>query len=463
MSRAVCVLVVLAAACSTENPPLAVLAPEPGEELSGGDTTVFDTTGEAFSRAAKNLTFDGREEFALGDHFFNRNWVTAPASAEGTDGLGPLYNATSCSACHFKDGRGRLPEEEGESFLSVLFRLSVPGEGAHGGPMPEPTYGGQLQPFAILGVTPEATPAVEWETILVEYADGTTEELRAPSYSFTELGYGELSVDVLISPRVAPHLVGLGLLAAIDEATLLALADPEDADGDGISGRSNLVWDDSAQHERLGRFGWKASQPTLLQQSAGASLGDLGITTPIYSSQECTSAQQDCRDALTGGDPELDESKLARITFYMHTLAVPARRDVGDPEVLAGRELFKELGCASCHTAVLETGQLAGYPELSGQTIRPFTDLLLHDMGEGLSDGRPDYLAEPREWRTPPLWGLGLLETVNEHTFLLHDGRARDFAEAILWHDGEGFASRERFRALERTDRDALVRFLESL
>jgi CxxC motif-containing protein (DUF1111 family) len=452
---------VLGAACDAgdDDPGL---VPEPGEELSGGDTTVFDTTRDAFARAARNMSQERRGEFALGDHQFNRGWVTAPASAEGTDGLGPLYNATSCSTCHFKDGRG-APPEPGEPFKALFFRLSIEGTDERGGPLPDPAYGDQLSPFAILGVAAEGAPRVDYEIVPGTYGDGEPFELRRPIYSVESLAYGPLAGDAVLAPRIARQLVGLGLLAAVDEATILALADPDDADGDGISGRSNHVWDERAGGHRLGRFGWKAAQPTIEQQSAAAFLGDMGITTDLYPEQGCTSMQSACASAPTGGAPELDASKLERITFYMHTLAVPARRDVGDADVLAGRELFRSAGCSGCHVMKLTTGELSGYPELSDQTIRPMTDLLLHDMGPDLADGRSEFDAGGGEWRTPPLWGVGLVETVNRHTFFLHDGRARGFAEAILWHGGEAFGAREAFRTMDAADRARLIKFLESL
>lgn len=450
------------AGCEEEPPPVEPLAPEPGEDHSGGDTTVFDVTREAFARAARNIGAEGREEFALGDHFFNRNWVTAPASAEGNDGLGPLFNAPSCSACHFKDGRGQ-PPEEGEEFTSILFRLSVPGAGPHGGPNPEPTYGGQLQNNSILGLEPEAIPTVTWETFEVSFEDGETAELRRPVYSFAEHAAGDFAPGTMISPRVANHLVGLGLLAALDEATIVANADPEDADGDGISGRPNWVWDDQKRAVALGRFGWKAAQPTIAQQNAAAFVNDIGITNPLYREEACTPEQMSCLEAISGGDPEVDDSKFERINFYMHTIAVPGRRNVDDPQVLRGRELFDEAGCSSCHVRTMTTGDLEGFPALSQQKIWAYTDLLLHDMGEDLADNRPDYEATGTEWRTAPLWGIGLVETVNRHEFLLHDGRARGFVEAILWHGGEAFSSREAFRTMPADDREAIVAYLRSL
>jgi CxxC motif-containing protein (DUF1111 family) len=256
---------------------------------------------------------------------------------------------------------------------------------------------------------------------------------------------------------------GLGLLAALSEETLAGLADPDDEDGDGISGRLNRVWDPKSNSVQIGRFGWKANQAGLEQQNTGALLGDIGISSPLFPSQDCPPPQSACQAAVTGGDPEIDQEKIDFLVTYTNLLAVPARRDVDQPEVLAGKAIFSELGCASCHIPKLETGELDGFPEVSGQTIRPYTDLLLHDMGEGLADHRPDFLADGREWRTPPLWGMGLSQNVNHHTRLLHDGRARDASEAILWHGGEASAAQAAFKALNERERARLLRFLSSL
>jgi CxxC motif-containing protein (DUF1111 family) len=458
-----CAIAVALAGCSpAEAPPDASPKAEPGEELSGGETTVFDTSKNAYSLSARNMTQERRSGFFVGNSFFKENWVVAPSSTAGRDGLGPLYNARSCSSCHFMDGRGSPPESAGEPMLSVLVRLSVPGQTDKGDPAPEPTYGGQLQPKAIAGVMPEGDAFVTYEEIPGGFTDGETYSLRRPTYSFT-LARGEMLEATMRSPRVAPAMIGLGLLEAISKEDIVRAADPDDEDGDGISGRPNHVWDAARGESALGRFGWKANQPTLMQQTAGAFLGDMGITTPIFDAQECTATEEDCFAAPTGGDPEASAEILDRVTFYSTTLAVPARRDWDDSTVLRGKRLFAEAGCANCHTPVQETGTLEGYAELSNQTIRPYTDLLLHDMGEALADGRPDFEADGREWRTPPLWGIGLLEVVNGHTNLLHDGRARDFVEAVLWHGGEAEASREAFRSMPREDRLALVRFLESL
>lgn len=456
------VVLALLAGCAGQE----TTAPEPGTELSGGATTIFDHGANAYAFPARNYSAEHRDQFSLGDHFFNRNWVTAPASISGNDGLGPTFNATSCSACHFKDGRGTPPEQPGEAFLGLLLRLSIPGADEHGGPLPEPSYGGQFNHHAILGVPAEGDTSVTYSDVAGQFPDGESYLLRRPQYRFDNLAFGPLAADVMVSPRVAPATFGLGLLQAISEATVLAHADEADANGDGISGRPNYVWDVRAGKPALGRFGWKANQPTIEQQTAGAFLGDIGITSSMFSAENCPPAQTACAAAKSGGSPgapELSDDKLRAMTIYGMGLGVPARRDWTRPDVVHGQRLFEDVGCAACHLPKLETGTLDGFPELSGQTIRPFTDLLLHDLGAELGDGRPDFLASGSEWRTPPLWGLGLLSTVNHHTHLLHDGRARNAQEAILWHGGEAARARDAFRALPRADRQALLAFLDSL
>ncbi len=431
--------------------------------LSGGAATVFNTTPNAFGQPAPGL---GREEgllFFVGNSFFNQNWVTAPASTTARDGLGPFFNARSCAGCHFKDGRGRPPVLEGERGTGMLLRLSMPGETPQGAPVVEPTYGEQLQDHAIEGVTEKGELLIEYEEVEGAFADGTPYSLRQPTYQIAGLGYGELHPDTMVSPRVAQTMVGMGLLEAVPEATLLALADPSDADGDGISGRPNYVWDVGAGQRALGRFGWKANQPTVRQQVASAFLGDIGITTRLFPEENCADFQLACLAAARGGAPEIDEDDFEKVVLYASALAVPARRGLDDPLALQGERLFNEAGCVACHVPTLETGTHATIPALSGQTIHPYTDLLLHDMGEGLADGRPDFEATGQEWRTPPLWGIGLVQTVNHHTFLLHDGRARSVSEAILWHGGEAEAARRRFVRMTQAEREALVAFLESL
>ncbi len=430
----------------------------------GGVTTREDASRNSFGLPAPQLSNTERRLFERGDSFFTQNWVTAPASTDARDGLGPTFNAQACSSCHVLDGRGSPPDPTGEDArLGLLFRLSVPGEDPDtGAPLPDPVYGGQFQDVSILGVEAEGTVELEYETVAGEYGDGTAFELLDPTYELTDLAFGPMADDVLIGPRLAPQVIGMGLLEAIPEATILEAADPDDLDGDGISGRPNTVWDARLGAEALGRFGWKANVATVEQQVAGAFSGDIGITSVLHPDEDCPAAQIECAAAASGGEPELTDDRLGSVTFYNRTLSVPAMRDTETDSVRSGSEEFDELGCSSCHTPTIETGP-SDIATLADQTIHPYTDLLLHDMGEGLADGRPDFDATGTEWRTPPLWGLGLIDDVNGERFLLHDGRARTIEEAILWHGGEAEASREAFRLLSADRRSALIDFLEAL
>ena len=415
----------------------------------------------AFALPAPGLDSRQLRDFAFGNRLFNTNWVTAGSSTTSFDGLGPLFNRVSCSGCHVRDGRGR-PPEPGQPMESMLVRISVPGTDEHGGPRPHPIYGDQIQDRAIGGHAPEVRVDLHWEESAGQYGDGEGYSLRRPLIELRAPAYGPLEGPLLLSPRVAQAVLGLGLLEAIPDATLESMADPEDLDGNGISGRVNRVWDAASERKRIGRFGWKANQPNLRQQVAGAAAGDIGITSALFMSDACTPAQDACRSAPHGGRPEMSDRFLDKLVLYNQTLAVPDRRDVESAEVRAGEALFAAAGCVACHRPRLVTG---AHPLalLREQTIHPFTDLLLHDMGEGLADGRPDFEASGREWRTAPLWGLGLIKTVNGHQLLLHDGRARGIAEAILWHGGEAEASREAFRTMNRDQRAAMLAFLESL
>ena len=439
------------------------VAPSIDLTLLGGAGTVFDKTSGAFSREPKGFPKELSRQFFRGRAFFRDPWVTAPASTKARDGLGPHFNARSCEACHLEDGRGRPPLSLNEPMTSLLFRISVPGETETGGPAPVPNYGGQIQNFAVLPLKAEAFPYVNYEIISGSFADGETYELRKPTYGFKSLAFGPLPEDVMISPRVAPAMIGLGLLEAIDESDILDLADPNDENGDGISGRVNRVWDVESQSYKIGRFGWKANQPNIRQQTAGAFLGDIGITSSMFPQENCPGGISDCTLAVSGGSPELLDVILDDVTLYSLSLAVPAQRHSDDPAVQNGYQVFVDIGCESCHRSTWRTGVNEASSFFSEQTIHPFTDLLLHDMGEDLADNRPDFTATGREWRTAPLWGLGLQETVNGHLNLMHDGRARGFSEAILWHGGEGEESKQRFKELDTVKRQELIRFLESL
>lgn len=433
------------------------------ELYSGGiDNTVFDVSPNAFGRPSPALSGLDELNFFVGNSFFNQNWVTAPASTTARDGLGPNFNARSCSACHFKDGRGRPPAFDGENATGFLMRLSLPGTGPNGEPIHHPSYGDQLNPQSILGVSSEGEVYISYTEQDFNFPDGEVYSLRIPIYNVTNLNYGGVN-GTLFSPRIGQQMIGLGLLETINETDILELADELDIDGDGISGKANYVYDVATNSLQLGRFGWKANQPNLRQQTAAAFVGDIGITTNLFPVENCTNLQNDCMSAVNGGVPELLDHSLDQVELYVSNLSVPARRDLYVPNVTKGKEVFNRIGCTSCHQPEFKTGINTKFDHLSNQIIYPYTDLLLHDMGAGLSDNRPDFLATGNEWRTPPLWGVGLIETVNNHTFFLHDGRARNLTEAIMWHGGEAENTKDAFYQLPKTDRDNLLTFLKSL
>ncbi|MFT5883726.1 MAG: CxxC motif-containing protein (DUF1111 family) [Arcticibacterium sp.] len=430
---------------------------EANEEFAGGDLTTFDFGENAFGHSASNLSFEEENSFVVGNSFFRSNWTIAPASASVRDGLGPIFNSRSCGGCHPKDGRSAPPSIFGDPLNGLLVRLSGINGFAHD------IYGGQLQDKAILGALPEAKVGVRYTEVVGEYADGGIFSLRDPEYIFSEWGYGEIESGFLFSPRIGNQLAGIGLLEAIREEDILSNVDINDSNGDGISGKANFVFDELSNSVQLGRFGWKSNQPSLLQQTAGAFNGDIGITSSVFMKDHVTDAQVVLKETPNGGEPEISDKNLEDVVFYLQTLQVPGRRDTKNEDVLSGKLLFTELNCSSCHIPEFKTGKKHEVSILNNQTIRPYSDLLLHDMGPALADNRPDFEATGNEWRTPPLWGLGMIRTVNKHTFLLHDGRARNIEEAILWHGGEAESSKERFIKLSSIDRDMLIKFLESL
>jgi CxxC motif-containing protein (DUF1111 family) len=448
-------------------------AAEPGEAQSGGATTVHKKDRMAFSLPSANLSPTRRLDFSVGNSFFRNPWVIAPSTTTARDGLGPLFNTNACQNCHIKDGRGHPPEPGADNAVSMLVRLSIPDEPAYAehikrlGLTPEPVYGTQLQDMAIPGVTPEGKVRVEYDAMTVHFRDGTPAHLRRPTLQITQLGYGAMHPQTRASARIAPPMIGLGLLEAIPEAAILANADPDDSKGTGITGTPNWVWDDAQQKTVLGRFGWKASQPSIEQQNAHALAGDMGLTSSLKTVDDCTPSQTACLDAPNGqgadGEPEVSDNILRLITFYTRNLGVPARRDVAGSQVLAGKNLFFKAGCQQCHTPQFTTAANAAEPELANQVIRPYTDLLLHDMGEGLADNLTEFQASGQQWRTPPLWGIGLTQTVSGHTRFLHDGRARNLMEAVLWHGGEALPAQRQVLAFDAQQRAALLAFLNSL
>ncbi|MCY1126004.1 thiol oxidoreductase [Frigidibacter sp. RF13] len=435
------------------------------ERSAGGAATVPRAPGEAALRApSANMTADRRLDFELGKAIFDKLWVAAPASTKASDGLGPLYNSRACAACHIRDGRGRAPGEEDGGTGSLLFRL-----GSEGGP--DPVYGMQLQDRAAPGQVAEGRVSLSYEPQLLTLADGTIVTLRAPRYALTDPGFGAFATGLGLSPRMAPPMTGLGLIEAIPSANILALADPDDSDRDGISGRARMVASAEYGGELLGRFGLKAGVATVREQVARAFSADMGLSTPLFPDPwgDCTGTETACRAGPHGQEPEVrdglevDGKSLDLVTFYARNLAPPARDRTGDPPVVIGKALFHDLGCAACHHPAFVTAKLTDRPEQSFQLIWPYSDFLLHDMGPELADTASETGAGAAEWRTPPLWSIGLAQSVDPAVGYLHDGRARNLLEAILWHGGEAGAARDRVIALSKPDRDALIAFLESL
>ena len=425
------------------------LPPESAVVASAGAATAYNRTSSAYEEAVPTLTPQGIIDHDLGDEAFEEAFVLTPGLKNS--GLGPVFNNTSCVSCHIRNGRG-MPEPG-----QLLLRVSDPNAAdvkdltdaeLYDNAPPVLGLGKQIQDFSVTGMQPEASVEIDWERSTGAYADGTEYELRSPNFRITLANGEPLSESIQVSPRLPPHVYGLGLLEAIPEADLLAVADVEDENGDGISGRPNYVWDVEKADIALGRFGWKANSPTILQQSADAYLNDMGIHSSLFPAED--------------GSVEVDEETLIAAAAYSQTLAVPARVATADPQVQRGEKLFSEASCESCHISSFKTGEHK-YPSLANQLIHPFTDLLLHDMGESLADNRPDFEADGGEWRTPALWGVGLAQTVLPYSGYLHDGRARSFEEAILWHGGEANLSKVAFETMSASDRAALVRFLQSL
>lgn len=439
--------------------------------LTAGDLTHFQYGPGSFAVEAGNLPWGLSKSFDDGDGFFEREFRVADKNSQHAyprdrDGLGPLFNGSSCEACHFADGRAAPPQKEGEPLAGLLFRVSVPGKDIHGGPNPHPVYGGQLADKAIEGHNPEVDINISYEIIEGKYADGEVFSLRKPTYQITKVYYGEMGENAMISPRVGPHVAGLGLLDALTEQTILNNADPDDKDGDGISGKPNMVWDVENQKMSVGKYGWKAETPTIRQQSADAAVNDMGVTNPQFTMQNCTDKQKKCMGAIhgtSGNENEMTGAQLEDVTTYLEFLSIPGRDYLDNKDVQKGEQLFVESNCNACHRTDMVTGTEHRRKRLHNQKISPYTDLLLHNMGEGLADHRPSFDADGYEWRTAPLWGIGMVKITNGHTNFLHDGRARNLSEAILWHGGEAEKAKQEFVAMNKKDRESLIKFLKSI
>lgn len=447
---------IVLSSCSNDNDDYIDL-PDLNERLmAGGETTIVTATSNAFSTPAPNLTGSDRDAHLFGDVQFEAIFVTSPSTIN--PGLGPIFNNSSCISCHPRDGRPAFPADI-NARSGFFLRVSLSGMTSNGGPVPVPGFGTQIQNQAIFGYQPEAKFQVAYTSITEVFADGTQIVLQKPSYSLID-AYIPVPSSILISPRLGTPVFGLGLLEAIPEASILAYQDIDDVDGDGISGKANYVFDIVSGRTQLGRFGWKANTATILEQCAAAYVNDMGITNylfPFETGHGQSNGNNGYNDYL-----ELSDEILQKVAFYCKTLAVPASRNHNKESVRNGARLFEQLECAKCHIPKHTTG----YSEITAlayQTIYPYTDLLLHDMGEDLADNRPDYLANGREWKTRPLWGIGLTQLINGHTHFLHDGRAKNLTEAILWHGGEALNAKNKFKQLSAKERQDLLDFLNSL
>ena len=437
----------------TDNEPV---VPVPDEDIQlGGETSINNVFIKIFEQPAPNLSAVEKDLHFKADAAFGAIYVTAPSTIQS--GLGPLFNQNSCESCHLGNGRSAFPNL-GNDLKGLLFRVSIPGKDGFGGNLPVPHFGLQLQTKASFGKQAEVQMTIQEVEEIQQFIDGSTVNLRKPIYKI-ESSYLPIDPSIEISPRIASPIIGLGLLEAIKESDILKLSDEMDVDQDGISGKANYVWDIRKKEKTIGRFGWKASQPNLYQQTAAAFSGDMGITSPAFPVENSFGQIQ--FDSLFD-DHEIDETVLTTTTFYTQSLGVPSRRNWNMEQVKQGKKLFYEIKCTACHHPQFFTGTHE-FQFLSNQMIFPYTDMLLHDMGEGLADFRPDFEASGREWRTPPLWGIGLTQIVGGHTHFLHDGRARNLLEAIMWHGGEAEKSKNQFKALSKTERDAVVEFLKSL
>ncbi|MDC3388509.1 thiol oxidoreductase [Flavobacteriaceae bacterium] len=433
---------------------------EEGEELLAGNLSVKTNSKNSFGKEIPGLIFKEKIAFGLGNSLFSTPWISV-GSTTAIDGLGPTFNARSCIGCHSNDGRGK-PLKNGENSMGFILRLSIDNDSLTGEPIGHQTYGKQIQDQSNIGVQYEAKVNVNYQTLKGIYPDGTKYELRKPSYTIVDKNFGEIN-NIKTSPRVAQQVIGLGLIDALSEKSILLNVDEFDKNNDGISGKANYVTNVITKKSSIGKFGWKANQPSLRQQIGDAFNGDMGLTSSVFTNQNCPLPQDKCNDYPNGGDPEVIDSQIDNVVFYQSSIAVPKRRNFKKQNVLEGKVLFNKSECIKCHAKNFKTSKSIENKHLEGKIIHPFSDFLLHDMGEGLADNRNDFLANGKEWRTQPLWGIGLIPKVNKHTYLLHDGRARNIEEAILWHGGEAENSKIKFMNLSSIERKKVIDYINSL
>lgn len=432
--------------------------------------TTNTTSNKVFMKQVAGLNNEEQDQFMLGRSFFTIPWVEAPSATTARDGLGPLFSANTCLNCHPRNGVGTLYNKNNSISRNLIARLSIPSNGSkehimmekYSGFVFEPTYGKQISINGVQGVPYEAKPKIEYENITIIYPDKETVILKKPLHGvankLTDLQYGDMNKDVIVSHRLAPALIGLGLLEKITDEQILANEDREDKDGDGISGKANRVFSPKYQDFKVGRYTWKASAATVIDQSAAAASNDMSLTNPYYPNENCTSNQKECLEAPKGDAVhgkktfDLPLHRLEAIAFYLNNLKIP-RSTITEKE---GEKLFADIGCVKCH--------IPSFTLANGYEIKPFSDILLHDMGEGLSDGRTEFEATAQEWRTAPLWGLGKYKLVlGKEPELLHDGRAKTVEEAILWHGGEAEQTKQKFMNLSKKQRETIIRYIGEL
>ena len=440
--------------------------------LPGGETSNQVENKNSFSLSSRNLEEHMRINFLVGNALFERMWEDSSISKNiAKDGLGPFFSARSCESCHINDGRGHIPITNKEDKISVVIQISqnIAQSNDYIKNIEDDIYGGQISEFAVKDVLKEADIIIDYKYSLEMYEDGRVVELRRPIIKIDNLNYGEFNESTTFSARIAQPMIGLGLIEHISDQSLLMNEDINDTNNDGVSGKANKVWDIENEKLAIGRFGWKAAQPSVYQQTADAFYHDMGLSNKLYSNPfNCTSKQVECAKAISGNSEEYDDLEVSNdqldlVTFYSSQLGVPARRSINAENVKKGKEIFFALNCNSCHVESFTTGDTGSHANLNNQIIYPYSDFLLHDMGESLSDGVSEFFAQGSEWRTPPLWGIGLTSIVSDEYGYLHDGRARTIEEAILWHGGEANEIIQNYKKLKKYEVNQLLSFINSL
>lgn len=466
------------------------LAPEKQANVFAPDFTAPETRtagGLTHKRLYASYLYPGEKlsnkqklDFWSGFSFFRDPWVAAPSATGNRDGLGPLFNTRACIDCHTAGARAKI-DKEGEILpLSFVVRLGSKDEAITS---VDPVYGGQIQPrstsyrltdeaitkqFSYTDNVGEAWLLTQYTKVQGQFLDGETYELLKPNYRLTQLAYGELAPHIGISVRLAPNIFGMGLLNAISVDDLLSQEDINDSNNDGISAKYNRVPNAITNDIEVGRFGFKAKQPNLHQQVAAAFRDDIGITNSSFPNESCTPKQTACNYAVEYGghnaeNLEIPDNRLSLTVSFNELLGVPPARKLADKKIQSGREVFYQLNCQQCHTPSYVTDEAYPVKALAKQTIWPYTDLALHDMGEGLADGVNEFKASGQEWRTPPLWGIGLQQHMTGQQRFLHDGRARTIEEAILWHGGEAEAAKKAYTTLNKQQRNTLISFIKAI